>query len=92
LAPSTITRISDLRRELVRIRKLGWAQASGEMLMGINAIAAPVFSERGECVASIAVVGSVQFLPRSGNDRIVLAVLKAAEQTSGNLGYRRAAV
>ncbi len=55
-----------LRAELARLRRQGWAQDKGEMVLSIHAFAAPVFDTRSEMVAAL----SVPFLAGTDPDRM----------------------
>jgi len=68
----------------------GWAVAPGEMIEGINTLAAPVFSHEGRMVASIAIVGSTKYVPVSPPAEQVEAVVSAARRTSETMGWRPA--
>jgi IclR family transcriptional regulator, KDG regulon repressor len=83
----TITNVGALRREVERVQKRGWATAPEETMLGINAVAAPVFDGSGECVGAIAIVGSVQFLLRQPAAAQTAAVKNGAALVSRNLGY-----
>lgn len=83
----TIPTMAALEDELAAIRKSGYATAPEEMALGINAVAAPVFDSTGDAIAALALVGSVQYIPRTPDPRQVEAVLRAAEAISWNLGY-----
>ena len=87
LTDQTIKTWSQLQRELELIRRRGWATAPEQVVLGLNALAAPVFDELGECVAAVAIVGSIQFILKDPQARQVAAVLKAAARISENLGY-----
>lgn len=62
VTPKTITDPQLLDLELDRIRQAGYAVASEESLLGINALAAPIFGAGQQIVGSIGLIGSVQFL------------------------------
>jgi IclR family acetate operon transcriptional repressor len=59
----TVTRLADLRTELDRIRKRGWADAYEEREPGLNAIAAPVWASDGSLAGIVALQGPI---PRFG--------------------------
>jgi DNA-binding IclR family transcriptional regulator len=40
-----------------------YASAPEEAMLGINAVAPPIFDDDDTCVAALAIVGSIQFLP-----------------------------
>lgn len=87
LTPRTITQFAALQGEIARAREQGWVDAPEQALLGINAIAAPIF-DVAHCVGAIAVVGSVQFVPPGGDPRLVSALRATAERISNHLGHR----
>jgi len=68
----TITDPKRLRGELLRIRRLGWAQDKGENAPSIHAYAAPVFTKSGKMVAAL----SIPFL--SGTEATRMEVIRMA--------------
>lgn len=76
-----------LKAEVVKIARNGWAVAPEEALMGINALAAPVFDAAQELAGTITIVGSIQHLPASPPLEIIEAVRDAAANVSARLGY-----
>jgi IclR family KDG regulon transcriptional repressor len=78
-------------RDVSRARRQGWLDAPGEVMRGINAIAAPIFDASALCVGAIAIVGLFDVTPRSRNEQFVSALLRSAERTSINLGRRNPA-
>ena len=82
---SSITDSKALLIELDRIRKRGWACAPEETVIGINAISAPIRDHRGELVAMISLVGSIQFIPRRPPPDMVDAIRQAAQDISAAL-------
>ena len=83
----TITSIEDLRKEAKIIRQQGWADAPEQTLIGVNAIAAPVFSKTDDLAGMITVVGSVQSLKPKVDKSLLNSLLAAAGQISSRLGY-----
>jgi DNA-binding IclR family transcriptional regulator len=65
--------------------------APGEVLSGINALAAPVFDGSGALAATIGILGSTQHIEPRPAPELVSAVLAAAADLSQKLGYREAA-
>jgi DNA-binding IclR family transcriptional regulator len=78
-----------LEEELTRVVKLGFAAAPEEAMLGINALAAPIFDDKDSCVAALALVGSIQFLPADPDPDSISALKSAAEQISRKLGHGR---
>lgn len=84
----TILDPEQLRAEIETVRRQGWAVAPNETMVGLNALAAPIFDALGSYAGAVTMVDSIQFLgPVPPADHI--AELKAAAQRiSTNLGYR----
>lgn len=62
VTPKTTTDIDKLTRDIQRVRELGFSIAPEESLLGINALAAPIFSANRTLVGSIGLIGSIQHL------------------------------
>jgi DNA-binding IclR family transcriptional regulator len=56
-------------------------------MLGLNAVAAPIFDSHDACVAALALVGSIQFLPEKPKPSDVDALIKASRQVSRKLGH-----
>ena len=85
----TITSPQRIEEAMADIAKRGYASAPEEAMLGINAMAAPIFDNHDNCVAALAVVGSIQFLPRTPRPADIAALKAASEQLSRKLGYGR---
>jgi len=88
LTPYTIVSPAALERELGRIRANGWASGYNESLIGLNALAAPVFDAAGDVVAAVGIVDSIQFLDETPSADQIRATTAAAARISELLGYR----
>ena len=84
----TITDVKALRRECQQVKAQGWALAYEEMLAGIAAVSAPVFDVRGDCVATLSVVGSVQHIKRQPDAQLLAKLREEALAISAQLGFR----
>ncbi len=84
----TVRDIDTLEKEVEQIKKQGWATAPQEMILGLNAIAVPIFDETGDCVGTLGLVGFAQFIGKEPPARHLLALKRAGERISANLGYR----
>jgi DNA-binding IclR family transcriptional regulator len=80
-----------LETELNKIRKLGYASAAEEMLLGLNAIAVGIFNETKTCVGAIAIVGSVQYVSAVPDKQSLAALKDTAREISKSLGHRPSA-
>jgi DNA-binding IclR family transcriptional regulator len=85
----TIVSPRKLETELQEIVRLGYSSAPEEVALGLNAVAAPIFDARGNCIATIALVGSIQFLPEKPRPADVAQLIEAARQISRKLGHDR---
>ncbi|HVY86968.1 MAG TPA: IclR family transcriptional regulator [Caulobacterales bacterium] len=90
LTPETITDAETLQLELERIRQQGWAAAPEEFTLGINCIGAPIFNQRGQIVAAIALLDSVQFLSRRPTREQISTIIDAAAEITSILALKRA--
>lgn len=82
---NTIIDLESLRMELQRVQKQGWASAPEETVLGINALSAPVHDHRGELVAMISMVSSIQFISRQPSRALLDAIKSAALEISSAL-------
>lgn len=91
LPPKTACTICEPKRlqtEIDVTKRRGWASAPNEAVIGLNALAAPVFDALGRYAGAIAIVDSIQFIPEHPNREYVQELIAAAAQISNNLGYR----
>ena len=87
--PHTIVDPKRMEEELIRAARSGYAVAPEEALLGINAIAAPIFDDTDACIAAMALVGSIQFLPAKPAASTIAALKATAQQISRKLGHGR---
>jgi DNA-binding IclR family transcriptional regulator len=78
-----------LEDELLRVAQLGFATAPEQAMLGINAVAAPIFDDQDSCAGALALVGSIQFLPAEPDTNSISALKAAAGQISRMLGHGR---
>lgn len=87
LTDLTITDPAELRRELAKIRKRGFARSLGERQPGSASVAAPVFNHEGEPVGVISICGPRErFQMRMSDASRVL--LSTTRELSERLGFR----
>jgi len=77
-----------LRAELEQVRRQGWATAPNQSIIGLNALAAPIFDALGTFVGAIAVVDSIQFIPEAPAAKQIRQVVEAGKRISATIGYR----
>ncbi len=88
--PATITTAERLERELIEVRRRGWAVASEELEVGLVAVAAAVRSGDG-VIGAISVSAPTARLPRSQVQSIGELLVRETGEVSAQLGHRAAA-
>jgi IclR family acetate operon transcriptional repressor len=83
----TVTNRERLAAELDRVRRVGFAEASGEREEHLNAIAAPVFGARGELAAIMGVQGPALRFNREAMRAAVQPLLERTDTVSATLGW-----
>lgn len=79
-SPWGVTTKTQLRNELLKIRKQGYAIADQEIEEGVRSIAAPVFNGEGKALAALIVVTNVATVPKKKLVDEFLPVLQATAQ------------
>ncbi|MGM4988182.1 IclR family transcriptional regulator [Tardiphaga sp. 841_E9_N1_2] len=85
----TVVSVRKLEQEYLEIVRLGFATAPEQSLIGMNAVAAPIFDAQDACIASVAIVASIQVLPEKTRPSDVAQLIEAARQISHKLGHGR---
>src|ERR1700761_4221390 len=83
----TVTDRKTVEAELTRVASEGFATAPEQAMLGINAVAAPIFDGKDACIGALALVGSIQFLPAEPDLKSVAALKASAAQISRMLGH-----
>ena len=86
-AVKTTTSPERLEKIVLDTAKRGYASAPEETLIGLNAVATPIFDSHDACVAALAVVGSIQHLPEKPKQAEIEALTRASQQISRKLGH-----
>ena len=94
ITPRTLTNPRELRKQLEKIRLLGWASNIGELEEGLHAIAVPVFDGDGRCLAALSVSGpsyrmTLERLPQLA-EQAQQAAAEITELLEGNVSRSRA--
>jgi DNA-binding IclR family transcriptional regulator len=88
----TIADPSALKVEIAKVKLQGWADAPEELFTGINALAAPLFQADGTLFGTVAIVGSIHYLPREPEPQTVQSLVQTAQAVSAALGYSQPGV
>ena len=84
--PRTITDARELEAEVERVRRRGWADAFEEREIGLNAIAAPVWSSDGSLAGIIALQGPIPRFGRAAARAALPTLRDRAAVISAELG------
>jgi DNA-binding IclR family transcriptional regulator len=90
--PYTLTEPSELREDLARVRRLGYAENINESEIGVASVGAPIRDSEGRVIAAVSTAGPVMRLDGDSLERHAGAVKAAAEAISRNLGWRPAVI
>jgi DNA-binding IclR family transcriptional regulator len=85
---ATITSPDALHAELEITRQRGWGLDNGEVLADLRCVAAPIYNFRGRVIAAISMSVPAFRFDRS-QDTLRGAVIRAGEEISQQLGYRK---
>lgn len=87
LTERTITDPADLKREIARVRRRGFAMDNEEAGAGLRCIAAPVRDATSTVVAAISVSGPVSRISRKRTEVLAPSVVMVADYVSAQLGW-----
>jgi DNA-binding IclR family transcriptional regulator len=87
LTPHTMIHLAAIEDDLARIVRRGYGTAPEEAMLGINAVAAPIFDDHDACIATVALVGSIQFLPANPSAALIKSLKACAHDVSRKLGH-----
>ena len=86
----TITHVRELKAELQLIKRRGWADAYEERERGLNAIAAPGWSNNGELAGIVALQGPIPRFGRAAARTALPALIARTGAISAELGSQSA--
>jgi IclR family KDG regulon transcriptional repressor len=85
--PKTVIDIGELRKELTRVRKLGYAINHGEWRESVGGVAAPIINGSGTVAGALGISGPTQRLRPGVLREMSPLVIQAADAISRDLGY-----
>ncbi|AJE46699.1 IclR family transcriptional regulator [Celeribacter indicus] len=83
---STQTDREALRREIAQVVRDGYASAPEQSLLGVNALAGPVFNYQQRLIAAVGLIGSVQHIEHPPKAELVSALLGLSRKLSAAFG------
>lgn len=91
LTPHSLTDPGKVRSRLTRIRERLYDEAPGEVLIGINVLAAPILRENSELIGIIGIIGSIQDVsspPRPEHLKLVQGCAALLSARFGSTDYQ----
>jgi len=84
--PNSIADLARLREDLRLIRSRGYALDDEECVLGVRAVAAPVFSGNGEVEAALSISGPTSRISTERISSLAVSVMNAANAITARLG------
>ncbi|MBN1372511.1 MAG: IclR family transcriptional regulator [Anaerolineaceae bacterium] len=88
LTERTIVDPTQLRVELEKIRRQGYAVSFGEWILDASGVAAPIFDRNGEVLAALTISGPTQRFQGDVLPEYIEKVKRVARVISAGMGYR----
>jgi len=88
-AKGTILGKQELRRELEEVRRLGYSVSHGELQDFTSAVAAPIYNQHGQVIASLSLAGLTERFKGERLQLLIDLVSAAAREISIRLGWRK---
>ena len=85
-APAPLPPWKDFEKQLAEVRARGLSRSVGEVVPGVNAMAAPVFDHTGAIALALTAIGSAGVFDTRWDGTIARALKTAAAQVSRRLG------
>jgi len=83
----TIVTLDNLYKEIETIKKNGYSLDNRECFDDIRCCAAPIFGNRGQCIAAVGITSTIDRFPTSRLKEISAKVKKTALSISKEMGY-----
>lgn len=87
LTKNTITNLEELKEELIKVKKQGYAEDDEENELGVRCIGSPVFNHKGKVEGAISISGPTIRVTKERVEEIGEIVKKYADKISKKLGY-----
>lgn len=86
---NTITDLSQLKKELEKIRQQSYAVDLGELEEGVQCVAAPIRNHESKCIAALSISGPTSRITGFSLTELIRIVTHAANRVSLQLGFYR---
>jgi DNA-binding IclR family transcriptional regulator len=85
--PKAIMDKQRFHKELLRVKKQGYAVDDEEFARGIRCIAAPIYNSAGDNIASLGITGHTREITEEKMEMLINHTLETARKISTSLGY-----
>ena len=85
--PKTIASHAKLASEIRKVRLQGWSSAPDQLVLGMNAVAGPVFQHDGTLAGTLGICGLTQFVPHPPTHEMIDQLTTACWRASRKLGW-----
>jgi DNA-binding IclR family transcriptional regulator len=89
--PPSVPSWKEFEKQLAEVRAHGLSRSVGEVLPGVNAMAAPVFDHTGAIVLSVTAIGTAAVFDTRWDSALARALRNCAAQASQRLGWAASA-
>lgn len=80
--PRSMTDKEELRRRIAQVRKRYYDYSDGEVMLGVNTVAVPIFRGEDTVVGALCIVGSIQNIPNPPQQRQIDLLQQFAAELS----------
>ena len=87
MTEKTITNLDDLKANLKKIKRLGYAFSRGEWVLDAAGVAGPIFDRHGQITAALTISGPAQRFTSEKTLEMAALVKAGAAEISAELGY-----
>lgn len=84
--PNTITSLSEMHKEIERIRRRGYSVDDLEYYEDVRCVAAPVWGPDGICIAAVGITATAVSFPREKIEQYAELVIETANSVSREMG------
>lgn len=84
----TISDLQEIKSELRKVRRQGYAYSDQEVTIGARGLGAPVFNYTGAVIGTLCLAGSLHHVTKTKIPQFLKILLKATEQCSLKMGFK----
>jgi IclR family transcriptional regulator, KDG regulon repressor len=84
----TITNVQEIKSELKRIKRHGYAYSDQEVTIGARGLGSPIFNYSGAVIATLCLAGSLHHITKPDIPRFLKLLMKATEECSLKMGFK----